>query len=62
MLRWAVLPKSFGGTNFIAWGNLVSPSLISHAHYQHSLTKYDIQCSSFKASDNGLYLKNILQH
>ena len=30
MLRWTILPRSFGDTNFIAWRKWVSPSLISH--------------------------------
>ena len=27
MLKWTMLPKSFGGTNFIVYRDLVSPSL-----------------------------------
>ena len=45
MLGWTMLPKPFGDTNFVVYGNLVPPSLISHTHYEPSLTNRDNQCS-----------------
>lgn len=33
VLRLAMLPKSFGGTNFITLKKLASPLLNFHAHY-----------------------------
>ena len=39
-----MLLKSFGGTHFIAYGNLVSPSLISHSDCEPSLANWDNKC------------------